>query len=223
MRRVFRAGAFIVSVFLGSAGGQASAASSPRVRSSEQRSFERALDEFDRRHFPASRKILEGLLRKHPERGLYWFNLGNASLKLRDFPAAVRAYRKVVDLRSPLSGPAGLYLAKAAEAEGKLDTAAFWFKWALKHRLPPHVESAVRDEASSFQAGLLESGVESYRTARYSQAVPLLDLAISIGADPEVTSQAVLLKGLTLLKTDRPDEAKSQFERIGESGTPGVR
>src|SRR5271170_3754014 len=79
-----------------------------RTITKDQKDFARALKAFDDGNFRLSRNILAGLVGSHLTNSLYWFNLGNAELKLSDMRRAAACYERVIQLRSPLSPVAGI-------------------------------------------------------------------------------------------------------------------
>jgi tetratricopeptide (TPR) repeat protein len=191
----------------------------------EQKYFDRALQAFDRGRYAESRRILEALVKARPTSGLFWFNLGNARLKQKDRSGAAEGYRKVVDLDSPLAPAASLYLAKIQRMEGRLQDAVDWLKWTVRSKLPPALARAGREERLSLQAEAMRLGVNAYRASQFQAAIPYFEIAMQPDGDPQLGSQAGLMKALALLKAGQPERALAQLDRITAEGSAaqGVR
>jgi tetratricopeptide (TPR) repeat protein len=174
--------------------------------------FRQAIELFEARQYPQSRRILERLTKAHPTRALYWFNLANSDYMLRDYAKALEAYRKVIALRSPLALPARLYVAKAYRQSEKHASAVRELKKLEVEGLPPGIAAELRSEIDTLQAVLLELGIDLYRAKRYREALRQFDLALALEPDAETE----MMKGLALLRLGEPGEAKKEFSAILE-------
>jgi hypothetical protein len=192
--------------------------------SREQRVFNEALDAFDRQDYDSSRRLLLRLVRMSPAKGLYWFNLGNAEIKLKLWREAMRDYERVVKLESPLAGVAGIYLSKAARGQGNLETALKWMRWVERQSLPQNVKEVARDEAAYLQLEFMSRGLPAYESGSYGKAIESFELVTSLEGDRQLAAQANMMKGLSLLRQDRTDQAEAEFQAlISHEGVTGVQ
>jgi len=76
----------------------------------------------------AARRHAE-LTRKHPTSGRAWFNLGYTSLQARDFPQAIEAFRKAIDL-GYRAGTSSYNIACAHALQKNADAAFDWLEKA---------------------------------------------------------------------------------------------
>jgi hypothetical protein len=181
--------------------------------SREQRVFGQALEAFERQDYATSRRLILWLITQNPRKGLYWFNLGNAEIKLNRYRAAMRAYERVVKLNSPIAGVAGIYLSKAARAEGNIVTAVKWMQWVGKRSstFPPNVLQLARDEGAYVQATYMNQGMADYDAGEYAKAIAQFENVRLVDGDPQLAAQADMMRGLCLLKQDRTDQAEAEF------------
>jgi tetratricopeptide (TPR) repeat protein len=192
--------------------------------SREQQVFNKAMDAFDRQDYAGSRRLLLALVRARPTKGLYWFNLGNAELKLKLWRSAMRSYERVVTLRSPLAPVAGIYLSKAARGQGSSDTSLRWVRWVAKRSLPPNVQQLAQDEAAYLQQDFMNEGMAAYESGQYAKAIEIFDKVASIDGDKQFAGQAGMMKGLCLLNGDRSEQAEAQFQSlVSHEGITGVQ
>ena len=183
-----------------------------QVPTDPDEAFRRAIELFEARQYPQSRRILEHLAKAHPTRALYWFNLANSDYMLRDYEKALEAYRKVIALGSPLALPARLYAAKAHRKSEEYASAVRELKKLEVERLPPGIAAELRSEIDALQAALLEAGIDLYRANRYRESLRQFDLALELEPDAETE----MMKGLALLRLGKPDKAKKEFSAILE-------
>ena len=61
---------------------------------SEDASFRESLALYGQKNYKQSGRLLERLVREHPEKAKYWFNLGNVSLLSKKFDRAIECYEK---------------------------------------------------------------------------------------------------------------------------------
>jgi tetratricopeptide (TPR) repeat protein len=178
--------------------------------------FRQAIELFEAKQYLESRRILERLAETHPTRALYWFNLANSDYMLEDYASALRGYRKVIALGSPLSPPARLYAARAHRKTGEHASAVRELNLLQDMRLPPEMTAALHSEIDLLQAVLLEAGIDLYRSQRYREALQKFSLALEMAANAEIE----LMKGLALLRLDQPDQAKQAFDSVLEGTHP---
>jgi len=183
-----------------------------QVPTDPDEAFRRAIELFEAQQYPQSRRILESLTKAHPTRALYWFNLANSDYMLEDYEKALEAYRKVIALGSPLALSARLYAVKAHRKSTEYASAVRELKKLEVERLPPGIAAELRSEIDTLQAALLEVGIDLYRAKRYGESLQQFDLALELEPDAETE----MMKGLALLRLERPDEAKKEFSAILE-------
>jgi tetratricopeptide (TPR) repeat protein len=172
--------------------------------------FRQAIEFFEARQYLESRRILGRLTGTHPTRALYWFNLANSDYMLGDYANALQGYQKVIALRSPLALPARLYAARAHRKTGEHGSAVRDLNGLQGARLPPQLAAELHSEIEALQTSLLEVGIDLYRAQHYRESLREFNLALETGPDPEIE----LMKGLALLRLEKPDKAKKAFNSV---------
>ena len=166
--------------------------------------FKTALDDFKNGSLEKSRTVLERLVRENPSRSLYCFNLGNAYFALGKYSFAISAYRKVIDLKSPLEPVAYLYMAKSYAKLGNTVYATKLLEYLSALPLTPNIAAEVRSDLLTMKSLTL------YQNHQYESALALLNR--EGGEHP--SADAELLRGMILLQTGNPDKAKTSFEAV---------
>lgn len=177
--------------------------------------FARALELFNSDDHAGSAAILESLVAEKPDQAIYWFNLGGARLKLGQLEPAELAYRKVIELKSPLSDAARFYQSAALIKQGKSAQAKVLLTDLRSKQLPPNLSAAVSTTLMELASGQLtgaspaDAAMQAYKDRDYPKAVQSLDAAIA----QRPTGNAYFLKGLSLLRLHDPQGAKRSFEQ----------
>jgi tetratricopeptide (TPR) repeat protein len=180
---------------------------------SEQHQFKRAIQLFTKAEYPASRVILAKLVRQHPRKALYWFNLGNACFMLEKYHCAEVTFSKVEELKSPLAPAAQLYRAKALRAGGNSPDARSLLQTLLQNRrLPSGLHDMATDELLSIDNTNADpaavEALDLYRARKYNQALKAIDRR---QGNPD---DVLMLKALILIKLDRDDEANKVLQKV---------
>lgn len=103
-----------------------------------------ALDSFKRGDFKSSKAQLLQMLETSPKNAIYWFNLGHVYLKLNKPSVALKCYRQVIKLKSPLSPAASYYEAKSLNEAGYIQKARTKLQEVLNN---PAVPENIKDFA----------------------------------------------------------------------------
>ena len=162
-----------------------------QVTSDPDEAFRWAIELFEARQYPQSRRILESLTKTHPTRALYWFNLANSNYMLGDYEEALEAYRKVIALESPLALSARLYIGKTYRKSEAYASAVRELKTLGVERLPPGAAMDVKcaDDAFARQQRRADYGQESFLfevlvvDARVGRNIPHDDRLSRLGYD----------------------------------------
>lgn len=130
-----------------------------------------------------------------PQKGLYWFNLGNC-LFLGGQPAkASSAYEKVIKLQSPLAPAAMLYQARAQAKLGNKDKARELLVDLQNKKLPPGLRS--------------ELALECYEQGLYAETENQLEQI-----PPPLDGKAQMLLALSLMKQNKNAEAEKALKSL---------
>lgn len=175
--------------------------------------FSQALDFFRAGQYEASATLLRGLVKSDSSKALYWFNLANADYQLGRFREAIGSYKKVIELKSPLSDAAYFYLAQAYVKLGQDLEAKEALRALQVKSLPPHLAEAVLITLA--EPSKSERAMKAYTAQDYPNALVALDEMIR----SKPSADAYFLKGLTLLRLHDPQNAKLAFENTIASST----
>lgn len=166
----------------------------------------RALTLMGQKNFREAREVLQTCVDRDAARVLCHFNLGAADYSLDDFQGAAAAFRRVVELQSPLAPAARLYLAKSLRRSGNFSEAAAELGGNAK-ALPPKLAAQVEAEGQALESDAFERGEKAYTDERFEAALGDFEVAFGMHANPEVG----LMKGMTLLQLGRSEEARRLF------------
>ncbi len=152
-----------------------------------------ALQAYQKNDFGACVKDFTKLLRLQPQKGLYWFNLGNCFSMSGAYGNAVSSYEKVVQLRSPLAPAAKLYKAKALLKMNQTERARKLLAELQSQPLPPGLRA-------DFALELYRQGMYAPAEAQVRQMPQPLD------------STTQLLLGMILMKENKNSEAEKALK-----------
>jgi tetratricopeptide (TPR) repeat protein len=172
--------------------------------------FQQALQQFRDSKYDESVLILEGLVYINPRAALYWFNLANAHFMLGNYPRAIAGYSKVIELKSPLSMAARLYIAKCHRKTAKFDLAYEIIKKLKDERFPNALGEEYVLERETLGQDLLEIGLEYYENEKIDQAINFLSKSLDLEFDPATS----IIYGFALMKANKLEMAKDQFKTI---------
>ncbi|MCM2321996.1 MAG: hypothetical protein NDJ90_01910 [Oligoflexia bacterium] len=148
-----------------------------------------------------SRKVLQYLVALQPGRGLYWFNYGNILLLSHEHREAVAAYRKVVELGSPLAPAAWLYAAKCYRLMGVLQYSASAHLALQRLTLPPNLAVEAQVEKALLVQALEARAAEAYRVRDFNGSGRLIDALEAIGA---MSQEARAVRGILAERGEEP-------------------
>lgn len=179
--------------------------------------FKRSLKLYNQKKFKQSRVLQMKLVDKYPDNALYWFNLGTSSYMSKEYGEALTAFGQVESLHSPLAPAAQLYRAKTQVALRDTGSAIVLLQNLLaEDRLPPALRAQAEDELLQLVPPLAKQNekiLELYHAHRYQDALDLIDKTARPDADLK------MLKGLILVRLNRPDEAHQVLETVPESNS----
>ncbi|MCM2276688.1 MAG: tetratricopeptide repeat protein [Oligoflexia bacterium] len=200
-------GKFLIIVAL-LAAPMAMAANRAGRATSEKAYFAAVLRAVEARNYPYGKRVLEYLVRVQPGKGLYWFNLGNVLFLSGDQRGALAAYRKVVDLGSPLAPVAWLYSAKCYRGLQEYSFAARALALANQAPLPPRLASEAGAERAALARDLEARSVDRYRAGDYDGALRSLQELESLSP---LSAEAHVLRGLCLTRKGEGASARAAF------------
>lgn len=179
--------------------------------------FQKAIEQFQKKNYAASRDTLAALVRREPNNALYWFNLGTSQFMLREFSRAEKSFARVEALGSKLTPAARLYRGKALLARGDWAAARPLFQQvADDSKVPEGLRDQARHEllagggadAADPQA---EEALKLYRRGKFKGALSAIDRRKS---NDDYT---LMLKALILIKLEREDEAQEILLKVERS------
>lgn len=136
-----------------------------------------ALDSFKKSEFDSSKEQFKDLLRNNPKNAIYWFNLGHVYLKMNKPKVALKCYRQVIKLNSPLSPAASYYEAKSLNEAGYIIKARKKLKEVLNN---PAVPENIKDFADDMLYQLTdieeisEAALDAYDANNFKRTEALL-------------------------------------------------
>lgn len=191
------------------------------AQNAEAQLFSESMAFYKAKNFGKSIQILIQLVKSKPKNSLYWFNLGNCAYMTAKYVHAQNYFKKVISLKSPLSVPAQLYLAKSFVKLGQPDNASAILEELRLSRLPPAILQEVENDLSKLS---IQIEGESLALANYQKGNYQLtenDLK-KIDAD-NLSIDGRMLLGLTLIKQRKRTEAETAIQdllRIGGLPSP---
>ncbi len=187
------------------AGSSSSFALAARKQNSEP-SFAAAVTLLDAKEYGEAESLLASLVMREPENALFWFNLGSARFNQQKTDGAATAFEKVIALASPLTPAAELSLAKCRRRQGQFAAA---LNLVRKCQKSEGLGSAAAAELKTLRRAVLDAAMEHYENHELEQALGGFKIASDIEADGDVT----FMMGLTLMRLERPTEAKPALRR----------
>lgn len=183
----------------------------PQLTLANQALFDKALSLQGKGQLLKSQKILWKLIKKDKTNDLYWFNLGNNYVMREKYKKGIRAYKKVVALKSPLAPVAQLYWARILNYKGNK-------KAALRVLNKINSKGQSTDFAKDLQAEIatakgensspqVAKGLNAFQEGRYNEALTIFDEAISTAPSLE----AHMMRGLTHLKLNNENQGRQDF------------
>lgn len=179
--------------------------------------FRRALDAFEAKDLKKSHAMLDALSKRYPNNALFHFNRGNVLLELKDFEGAAKAYERVIELRSPLAPAAKIFFARANRMRNAYAPAIRTLQELRAVSLPPALEEEKNEEIQTTAQAALKYGINYYDAGRYPESLAWINASLAVGAEGEIHEQALLMRGLTLYRMNRMDEAKREFSKLSNS------
>jgi tetratricopeptide (TPR) repeat protein len=174
--------------------------------------FKEALRLFKTGKYKESRHLLNKLALKYPKNSLYYFNLGNADFMLGNLPKEVSSYEKVLELESPLSLPAKLYIVKARISMNQCVKASTVLASLSVDGMPSAIAEEYKNLKLDVVRCLLETGIYYYRNRLYRESIRFFDATLAISDN----SDAHMMKGLALLRSGRASGARFSFNKVLE-------
>lgn len=142
---------------------------------------------------------------KDPEKGLYWFNLGNLYFVMQNYREAQVAYRQVQALESPLSPVAGLYEVRSLRQSARLAPAYRLYLKLKRGLFPENLKKELDEEHTLLAQSLLEKGLTLWskglnRAARHH-----------LRASAELNPSLQVYKALALLEWRDGSKRKGRY------------
>lgn len=197
--------------------------SSWSLNEGDETAFKKAVELTNAADYEGSRIIFENLTKAYPDKALYWFNLGNNYFLLKQYSLAMTAYQNVIKLNSPLANPARFYIAKSFRKLKDLKRAEKILLFLKKTNLPPHLMNEVLSELSSIEEettpksqqkdDYLRRGIKLYESKDYDSALAQFNKSLQANSNPKT----LMMRGLTQLQRNHPEEAREDFARILEA------
>lgn len=170
--------------------------------------------------FERARELLLNMVRAEPRNALFWFNLGNTYLMLRQHTYAETSYLRVEKLKSPLAPAARLYRAKALAARQEFNQAKTLLNSVIAG---VNTTSAIREEARRDLIALnstddtASAALTQYRNGNYAAALELIQQASALDDNLR------LLKAMVLIKLEREEAAAELLQPLKTSNLTHVR
>jgi tetratricopeptide (TPR) repeat protein len=167
-----------------------------------------ALASFKQGEYESSRDQFKQMLASSPKNAIYWFNLGHVYLKLNKPKVALKCYRQVIKLKSPLAPVATYYEAKSLNEAGYIQKARVKLKEVLNN---PTVPENVKDFADELLYELTDideisdAALAAYDNNNFLRAEALLT---SVSRD-QLNEEELLLLLMTYTKLNKLEEFQS--------------
>ena len=197
----------------------ASSAQQGGDQAEDDATFSQAVHALDSGDLALSETLFVNLIQQHPDRALYWFNLGNVYYSKGNSEKAVHCYTKVIRLKSALTPVARLYAARALRNAGHPHGASRVLLLIRESSLPRNIASEVHSEKVEVSAQLFQRGIDYYRSEDFVQAYLYFDTSARLSGDAEATA----MRGMTLLKLNRLEGAKEAFASILQTSSDAAR
>lgn len=182
----------LIAMFSLSLGGQATAADNEEVL------FKSALQAYQSNDLNACVKRFFALTKVNPQKGLYWFNLGNCLYMGGAYKKSYIAYAKVIQLQSPLAPVAILNQARGHAKLGNSEKARTLLLSLQETNLPPSLRG--------------EFALELYQQELYSETEQQLRQI-----PPPLDSKTQLLLGLSLMKQNKNAETDKVLKGLSSA------
>ena len=170
-------------------------------------SLQKALELSAQRNYGGAKKILHGIVAASPGNGLAWFNLGTASFNSGDFDDAISAFRRVIELSSPLAPGAALCLAKCYRKKKAWGDAIKLLSELNRSAARADLADALVYEERELAKSLNTEGTERLEAGKAGEALPLFDLSLRTARGGD----AAYGRALALTSLTRYDEARTAF------------
>lgn len=174
--------------------------------------FTASLETYKNKDFFKTIQLLIPLVKDHPQRSIYWFNLANSQFMLKKYNAAIAGFNKVISLNGNFSDISIIYKAKALKKLGQHEEASGLLeKLDLKPSLTKGIKALLVAEIEELDEISFVEGeaLKFYRTGQWSKcesSLVTLDLE-------NLSLNGRLLFGLSLMRQKKYIEA-DQFLQI---------
>nr|NIS38232.1 tetratricopeptide repeat protein [Candidatus Saccharibacteria bacterium]NIV04394.1 tetratricopeptide repeat protein [Calditrichia bacterium]NIW80231.1 tetratricopeptide repeat protein [Calditrichia bacterium] len=197
-----------LSFFFLIANGSGLAETSPEFEKKQK--FKKAIKSLMDRRLSVSQKLFEELVQSYPRDALVHYNLGNVYYLQEKYSKAIKSFKKVVELDSPLKYPSRLFLSKTYRQLKRLKIAFNYIQKLKQERLPKNLAASVRAERAELQKTIMRVGVDLYKKQKYKKALQAFNLALEL----EFDDHALMFKAMTLKKMKREKEAEQYFTQV---------
>jgi tetratricopeptide (TPR) repeat protein len=127
--------------------------------------FKESLIAYSKKDFSKAIQLLSPLVKEHPKKSIYWFNLANSQFMSKQYPAAIASFDQVIKLKAKFVDISFVYKAKALKKLGMHDEAKLELG---KAKSTPNISGATKSLLKTEQAALEEiSDVELESLALY--------------------------------------------------------
>lgn len=170
--------------------------------------FESSVKKTLEKKYYESALILKQLIKKNPEKSIYWFNFSNNLFMLGRYKAALKYYDKVISLNTKFVDAAKLYKIKTIMAMGLLSEAEVLIQKYLAELPKPTQIFLLKAEQDrvAYVRVVSQKILESYKAENYNQ---VQNLAQQL--EPNTISyEAKILQILSLYKLEKYNEARAQ-------------
>ncbi len=180
--------------------------------------FEQAVRYFELKNYSKSIQTFNLLVKKNPQKGLYWFNLANSHFMSGQFRKALDSYQRVIALKSNLTPAAQLYIIKSyrmmglyREANNFIQNNNFDFTKTLLIEY--------NEERSKLQDIALDKAAKFYEQSDYDKTKTELNIAIELNPQSENANNAKMLMAICDVKINNIKDASKEFQQISKSNS----
>jgi tetratricopeptide (TPR) repeat protein len=183
-----------------------------QAQNTEEKAFADSLNLLKQKQYAQSAHVLISLAKEHPEKSVYWFNLGVCAFQLNKYEIALKAYGKVIELNSPLAPAARLYRAKVYKATGRSMDASKELETLINSDAPPGIAAQAKKDLEELTAtsDVEENALADYQQGNFEKA----EAELKSLSESQLSLNGELLLGLTELRESKFFEASKVFSAL---------
>lgn len=179
----------------------------------------RVQKEIQAQKYSEAEQGLKKLVSMEPQKGLYWFNLGQIQLLKTDYSSAAKSFSRVIKVGSPLTPYAQIYLVKSLRLRGHLEDA---YKRMMEYKGLESIESPgllteLKNEKEQLGEKLFAVGMDRFEAEQFRQALPFFVRSYKVMRD----SQSLVMLALCHQRLGSNEKARRYLRRAKKMDNKG--